>query len=104
MASLFALPVELLQSILIPLIVPDIAMARNVCRSWRKLCDSPNAVPSARRKLVEIRGISRTNRTTAIVANKLRSFVQDEFNREEYLLEIGFDVAEEFKIWALETP
>lgn len=104
MASLLALPVELLESILAQLIVPDIAMARNVYRSWRELCDSSTAVPSARRKLVELRGISRTDRTTAIVANKLRPFVQDRFNREEYLLRIGSDVPEEFKIWTLETP
>ncbi|QDS72957.1 hypothetical protein FKW77_008529 [Venturia effusa] len=104
MASLLQLPVELLESILAQLAVPDLAVARNVCQSWRELCDFSTAIPSARRKIIELRGISRADRTTAIVAKKLRPFVQHEVDREEYLSRVGSDVPEEFKIWALETP
>lgn len=104
MSTLLELPVELLESILAQLTIPDLAMARNVCQSWRELCDSSSAVPSARRNLIELRGISRTDRTTAIVAKKLKPFLQDGFNREEYISRVGSDVPEEFRIWALETP
>lgn len=104
MATLLALPVELLESILAHLTVPNLAMARNVCQGWREICDSSTAVPVARRNLIELRSISRTDLTTAIVAKKIRPFIQDEFNREEYLSRVGLDVPEDFKVWALETP
>jgi hypothetical protein len=104
MSSLLAFPIELLELILAELNVPDLARARNVCRSWRELCDSSTAISIARRKLVELRSISRADKCTAVVARKLEPFILKEFDREEYISRVGSDVPEEFKVWALETP
>lgn len=104
MVSIFSLPVELLESILAELALPDLALARDVCRRWRELCNSSTAISSARRKLIEVRSLSRADKCTAIVARKLEPFIVKAFDREEYVSRVGSDVPEEFKVWALETP
>jgi hypothetical protein len=104
MASLLALPVELLESILAELTLPDLALARDVCRSWRELCDCSSAISIARRKLVGLRSVSRADKCTAAVARKIEPFVLKEFDREEYISRVGSGVPDEFKVWALETP
>jgi hypothetical protein len=104
MASLYSLPVELLESILVELSLPDLAMAKNVCHTWRELCDHSSAIPIARRKLVELRTVARANKSLALVAKRIQPFVVKDYNRKEYISRVGTDLPDEFKIWVLETP
>jgi len=84
--------------------MPDLALARNVCRSWRELCDSSSAISISRRKLVELRSVSRAEKCTAVVARRIEPFVVKDIDREEYISRVGSDIPEEFRVWALETP
>jgi hypothetical protein len=86
------------------LTVPDLAIARNMCKRWRELCDCSNAIPIARRKLVEFQSVARADGCTAVLVRILEPFAPAEFDREEYISRVGSDVPEEFRIWALETP
>jgi hypothetical protein len=101
-SALYELPVELVESILLELAYPDLALARNVCHSIRALCDS-TVIPEARRKLLELRHVAISDHATSIVRRKLEPFFT-EFDREAYLARIGEETSAEFVSWVLETP
>lgn len=101
-SAFYGLPVELVESILLELAYPDLAIARNVCHSIRALCDS-TVIPEARKRLLELRHVGRSDRATAIVRRKLEPFFT-EFNKENYLARIGDEIPPEFASWVLETP
>lgn len=101
--TLHGLPVELLEAILLELAYPELAVVRNVCHSIRTLCDS-TVIPGAKRKLVELSHVIRSDSSTAIVRRKLEPFFSPDFNRSEYLARVGTDVPVEFSTWVIETP
>jgi hypothetical protein len=98
-----ALPVELLEVILSYLIVPDLDIARNVCKSWRQIADS-SAIPLSRRKLVQLRRIVRADNTLAKIHSKTRPFVDHEFDRQAYVSQLRANLPEDFRTWVLESP
>lgn len=96
------LPVELVEAILLELSYPDLGTARNVCQFIRTLCDS-SAIPEARRRLVALRQVVRSDNSTAIVRRTLEPFFS-EFDKQEYLARVGLEIPAEFATWVMETP
>ena len=101
-STLHRLPVELVESILLELQYPDLAIARNSCTSIRTLCNS-TVIPEERKKLIELREVSRSDNATTIIRRKLQPFITD-FDRASYIARIGDEVPQEFTFWLLETP
>jgi hypothetical protein len=101
-SPLHNLPVELLEGVLIELAYPDLANARNVCHSFRTLCDS-DVILQERKRLLELRHASRSDTSMAVIRRKIDPFFT-EFDRNEYLVRIGRDAPVEFTTWVLETP
>jgi len=100
---LYELPIELLEAFLSELAYPDLSNARNVSHAWRTLCNS-TAISNERKKLLELRYVARSDQTTALIRTKIDPFIIADFDREQYLAQIGADVSEEFAKWVLETP
>lgn len=96
------LPLELLESILSILTVPDLDAAQNVCQSWRQVCDSV-AIPVARRKLLVVKKAGRSDGCMNAVRRRTKPFVQGEFNRAEYLSRMETALPDEFSRWILES-
>ncbi|KIW03965.1 uncharacterized protein PV09_04799 [Verruconis gallopava] len=102
MTSFDSLPVELIEEIFVRLSYTELASVRNVCHLFRTLCDS-TAIPLERRRLLELRRVTRSEPYAALVRNRLEPFFVN-FDPSEYLARIGGDAPREFAAWVLETP
>ncbi|KAF2421021.1 hypothetical protein EJ08DRAFT_738428 [Tothia fuscella] len=98
-----SLPVELLEAILANLPVPELYVASNVCKSWRRLCVSP-AISITRQKLRKLVKLTRLDGQLKSVRTRVSPFIQEGFDRKAYLARIGGSVPEEFSTWILEYP